>query len=291
MRLARDLLHQAGNRVGAERQHARQQLEQSDAEREDIRLRRDRARVQLLGRHVGGRAQDHAGARGTAVHQARDAEVHDPHAAVLLVEHDVGRLDVAVDDPALVREVECVRHPCAHLGGQAWRQQPPFGRMHAEVHALDVFHRQVDEALVLARLADLDDVRVRQRARGLGLAQQPQLRFLQQVIGPVVGERERLQRHDGAGILVGRPVDGRRRAATEFLFDLEVMEDLAGPQRLAAQGPLRRGGRRRRLVACRSSVPDRRTSCPPCRKCCAASRRGSIRQAFAPRSLTTLIHG
>ena len=59
----------------------------------------------LLGRHVGRRAQDGAGGgeRGVvALEPAGQAEVHDDQAAPG-VDHDVGRLEVAVDDPLAVR--------------------------------------------------------------------------------------------------------------------------------------------------------------------------------------------
>ena len=61
----------------------------------------------LLGGHVARRAHDVAGAGQArlALHQLGQAEVGDLRDA-LVGEHDVGRLDVAVDDPVLVGVVE-----------------------------------------------------------------------------------------------------------------------------------------------------------------------------------------
>jgi hypothetical protein len=69
-------------------------------------------RVELLWRHVLGRADHHAGGRDGAhveADAASEAEVHQVHAAVPR-DHDVVRLDVAVDDPQLVSGFQSVRH-------------------------------------------------------------------------------------------------------------------------------------------------------------------------------------
>ncbi len=109
-----------------------------------------------------------------------------------------------------------------------------------EVDALDVLHREVDLALVLAGFADLDDVRMRERARGVGLAQQPQLGLVQQVVRPVVGEGQELERDDVAVSLVDRAVDGRGRAAAELLLQAKMMKQLARTERQSARAVGRR---------------------------------------------------
>ena len=118
-----------------------------------------------------------------------------------------------MDHAALVREVERVRDARAHLADEARRKHASLGRVGREVDALDVLHREVHLALVLAGLADLDDVRVGERAGGFRLAQQPQLRLVEQVVRPVLGERQELERDDCVAALVDRAVDGCRGAA------------------------------------------------------------------------------
>ncbi len=268
-----------------------------DSERKQVGLRRDGARVELLGSHVRRRAEDDARARRAAVLEPRDAEVHDPHATVLLVEDDVGRLDVAVNDAALVREIQRIGDARAHLADQARRQHASLGRMHAEVDALDVFHREIDLALVLAGFADLDDVGMCQRPRGVGLAQEPELGLVQQVVRPVVGEREELERDDAAVTFVDRAVDRRGRAAAELLLQAKMVEQLARTESQSAcavDGRLLAGGAAfpppRPQEACRTGGSYRPLSCLTRRTSLAANRRDSNRQACAVRSVTTLIH-
>ena len=105
---------------------ARQHLEQDDAERPDVRAAIDHAATRLLGRHVGGGAEDDAG-RGGLIGQRRrhrgvgrgprrrarraqrlgQAEVQHLDGAVG-TQLDVGRLQIAVDDAVLVRELHGV---------------------------------------------------------------------------------------------------------------------------------------------------------------------------------------
>jgi hypothetical protein len=89
---------------------------------------------------------------------------------------------------------------------------------------------------------------VGERAGGIGLAQQPQLRLVEEIVRPVVGEREELERHHAARALVDCAVDARRGAAPELLLEAEMMEQLAGteaPAARAAAGGMPVGRRRR----------------------------------------------
>jgi hypothetical protein len=121
---ARHLLHQVlrhdGHGVGAgERRLAGEHLVEHAAERVDVGGRPDLVPRRLLGGHVHRRPDRHARLRelltGGIVGRARDAEVGDER--VLAREEDVLRLDVAVDDPLLVRVVE----RAADLEGDAER--------------------------------------------------------------------------------------------------------------------------------------------------------------------------
>ncbi len=90
----------------------RQHLEEDQPKGEDVGAGIDRLPAQLLGRHVGGRAHRLAGGRdprqglGIGGGEALGhAEVH--HLDVTIGgQHHVGRLKVAVDEAAVVRDAE-----------------------------------------------------------------------------------------------------------------------------------------------------------------------------------------
>ncbi len=84
---------------------ARQRLVHHDAERVDVRARLDLGADALLRRHVLGRAQRVARLRQRLRgRKLAHAEVEDLRDAVL-AQKDVAGLEVAVDDPLLVRGV------------------------------------------------------------------------------------------------------------------------------------------------------------------------------------------
>ena len=88
---------------------AGEHLVEHDAERVEVGLAGDRLAERLLGRDVVGRAEHAPGDRQPLLgERARDAEVGDLGAA-FLADEDVLRLDVAVDDHALVRGAERAR--------------------------------------------------------------------------------------------------------------------------------------------------------------------------------------
>ena len=103
--------------VAAERHLAPQHLVQHTAERVEVGARGDLLAAQLFGRHVIGRAHRVAGlgelVRAERVvaldrHQAEVEDLRHFH-AVLLNDHDVARLEVAVDHPELVRRPQTRR--------------------------------------------------------------------------------------------------------------------------------------------------------------------------------------
>ena len=102
----------ARQRRRRERLRAREDLVQHHPHRVDVAARVELIALHLLGAHVVRRADDEArlGHPFLRLGHPRDAEVHQLHLA-LVVDEDVLRLDVAVDDPLLVRGLQ----PAANL--------------------------------------------------------------------------------------------------------------------------------------------------------------------------------
>ena len=117
------------------------------------------------------------GPRECRLRSSRDAEVEHLDDAVL-AEHDVVRLHVAVDDAALVGEVERARD--VDEPPQALREGDvrPLAHEGAEHRALDVLHGDEADRLGgplrghLADVVDDDDVRVLERRGGARLAEE-----------------------------------------------------------------------------------------------------------------------
>jgi hypothetical protein len=163
--------------VPGEGRDAGDQLEQQAPGRVQVGAGVDVVSACLLGRQVGGGADDRRRLRGPRGVGGcpRDAEVHDLHLAGR-GEHDVRRLDVAVHDPGGVGHLE----RRADVGGQLER---PLGEQPALVvddvaqrATGDELHDDVRDAVrVLAGVVDRHDARRVQRGRGLRLPPEPGL--------------------------------------------------------------------------------------------------------------------
>ena len=106
-------LLQIGDRHDGERRRAGDQVEERRGQAVDVQGGRHPA-VERLGGHVGDRAGDVRG-----VGQAgRDAEIGQQGLVLAGVPEDVGRLDVAVDDPAGVHLQQALAH-VGHVAGGA----------------------------------------------------------------------------------------------------------------------------------------------------------------------------
>ena len=147
-------------------------------------MRADLLRVApgLLGGHVGRRAQDGAGVGLVLVElePLGQAEVGDLGRAVG-GEQDVGRLEVAVDDPPVVRGLHPPREQDDHLHRLA-RRPGALAEPLGQAAPLDELQGEVREPGVLADLVDLDDARVLELGDRLGLGPEPR-----ELIGRGVG--------------------------------------------------------------------------------------------------------
>ncbi len=79
---------------------------------------------------------------------------------VVLSEEDIGRLEVAVDEPHVVRAAERLAHVAQHAGGLLEREPPSAAEPRAQVFAFEQLHRDVGGAMIDAVLEDLHHVRV-----------------------------------------------------------------------------------------------------------------------------------
>ncbi len=145
-------------------------LVEDHAEREDVGLRADRLALDLLRRHVERRPDDGAGLRhARLLGGLGHAEVGDVD-PIRGVEHDVLRLQVAMDDALIVGGLEA-------LGGLAEDPQQSLDRELAlllqdrrEVPSVDELHRQELDAVALSEVEDAQHVRVGDAAGELDLA-------------------------------------------------------------------------------------------------------------------------
>ena len=88
-------------------------------------------------------------------------------------DEDVGRLDVAVDEPGLVGEVQGGGDLAGDLGGLLGRDVAVGAQDVGQRAAVDELHGDEVRAGVLAPVVDADDVGVAEVGRGLGLAAEP----------------------------------------------------------------------------------------------------------------------
>jgi hypothetical protein len=186
--------------------------------------------LDLLGGHEVRRAEDDPGLRVQRgdVEALGQAEVGDLGDTVG-VQQDVGRLQVAVDDPLLVRRVDGAGQGLHQPGGVPGRQRRALEALR-QAAAVHILQGEVRAAPGLADLEDLDNVGVLQPGHRLRLPPEAG-----QVLLPGVGARqEDLEGHDAAEGHLPRPVDHAHAAATEFFQHL-----IAGHRR----PPVRRGHR------------------------------------------------
>ena len=217
-----------GDRRRVESAASGEQLVHHQPQREDVAASRDLAAEQLFRCHVGRRAGSHV----LDVSDRRQAEVHDPHSP-RVVEHDVGRLQIAMDDAALVRGGE----PCAQLPGDLdglvvgeAADSPQRGR---EILSVDILHRQIEEATGLADVIDAADVGMGDLSGGADLV--VELREARRIATKVVGQELQRDRLSEAQIVC--PIDLAHPAASEKADDpITLVENGARSESAVADG-------------------------------------------------------
>ena len=212
-----------------ERSVAGQQLPEHDPQRVDVGRRRDLLAAGLLGREVLGGAEHRARLRDAVLHvqRARNAEVGDLDLA-LAAEEDVLRLDVAMDEPTVVRKCEPVGDPERELERPPHRQFPGAQHELLEVLAVDVLEDDVLPSVVVPAVDDGDDVRVREPRDRARLAAEALEVF--RILGVVLVED--LDRDAPIELAVVRAKDARHPAGAEELLELvPVGDQIAGLRR------------------------------------------------------------
>ena len=185
--------------------------------------------LDLLGGDVVGGADPRAGARQAAggpepLRQPEVGEV-DVLVVALAADEDVGGLDVAMHQAALVRGVERGGHRRDDAQHALEGQLAAVDDL-AQVGPGDEAHREVQDAAILAAAVDGDDVRVLERCREPSLRLEPPHRVrVLRVLG-----RDDLQRDGPVEVLVGRAVDDAHPAAIDHAVDAIAREDRTGLQ-------------------------------------------------------------
>ena len=130
-----------------------------------------------------------------------------------IAEQHVGRLDVAVHQPAGMRRVQRGRHLLDNAGGAARRQRALSVEQAAHILPADETHRDKQDPLSLAGLEDRDDVRMVNRCGGPRFPDEPLPEDLVQ--GEIRGQD--LQGHPAVKPDVTGAVDDSHSAAADLL--------------------------------------------------------------------------
>ena len=143
-----------------------------------------------------------------------------------LGDEHVRRLDVAVHETLLVCSVEGLCDLREKLDSPLWLQRAVFCNELGEVVTLDVAHGEKEQAVLISRLVDGDDVRMVERGRDLRLAEEALAEAL------VLGElgRDDLERDLAPETLLLGTVDGAHPPSADERFDLIAGDRRSGRQ-------------------------------------------------------------
>jgi len=196
-----------------ERALAREQLVEHEAERIDVAARGDLDSLELLGRHVVRRAGADLGA-GDIRGQRGEAEIRDAHLP-RAVDHDVRRLEVAVQDPLGVRGGEAGTDLSRDLDRLLLRRTTDAPDQRGQVLAVHVLHRQETLPAGFPHVVDATDAGVRDLTREPHLVEEAR----QAVLAALDSRGQELQRNGLAQRQVVGPVHLAHPAAAEQTDD------------------------------------------------------------------------
>ena len=172
--------------------------------------------LDLLGRHEFRRPDDRPGDRQLfGGKHLRHAKVGDLHRAVLR-NQQIGRLQVAVNDPHIVRMLQPRTDLHRDLDRLLPRNPPVATQSPGQRVAFHVFHRVVVGLVVIRpALEELDDVGVVQLLECFDLAMEPQ----DETIFPGQRCRQHLDRRALAGLLMRADIHRPHRASADLAVD------------------------------------------------------------------------
>jgi hypothetical protein len=204
---------------------AAEHLERTDAKGEDVAAPVELVPHRLLGRHVRRRPQQRAGLSHLGVDQLGDPEVRDLH-AVGVVEDQVGRLDVAVDDALGMGVIDCGRDLADQPDDLLRLEAQPTLDDRGDRLALDELHGQVGQAALFADVEQRHDVGVRQGPRDPRLVVEPLDEGLVLRALPGNVQADGLDRERALDEGVERLVDRTHRAVPDALLHLIPPDDV-----------------------------------------------------------------
>ena len=143
----------------------REQLVDDQADREDVASARHGLPGNLLRRHVPGRPDQRADLGGAGVPELGDAEIEDFQRA-FAVHHDVGRLDIAVDDAGFVRVLEAEAKVPGQLHAAGKRHRRAGADQLQQRLAVHVLHDDERLSRVIAVFVEGDDEGMPERRDG-----------------------------------------------------------------------------------------------------------------------------
>jgi hypothetical protein len=203
----------------AERELAREHLEEQHAEGVQVRQRPRLFAPRLLRRHVLGRAEHRALRREPRIpRDASETEVEDldeVFSAAALREQDVVALEIAVHDAEVVGTGQRGAHLLEDVDA-ARDGHRPAGQLRRERRAHEVLHHEIELALLrLADVVDVDDVRVIDAVGRPRFAQHPgtEVRLAAQI------GADQLQRDHAIDEHVARAVDDAHAPFAEARFE------------------------------------------------------------------------